>query len=886
VLLWHFDTQSTSIVEDASGFNNQGTILGMATYTQDVYFGQGMFFAWLNGSVVELEWSKWDQTGGTFGRYEIHRTQTPGVTTTSPLLVSITEIDTIHFVDTNPPQGDVYYKLFVMDPSSNILADYGEVYVNTSGGGGGGINVSIGSTASTSGLLMVGLMNPGVDANYWANRSQQWVLGNFNFPGNFQFVLPAGATPDGNDYHLMAFVDLDGDSTLNDASEAYGISSSFNITGGSGDAGGINLEFRGGGGTEGFTVSVDLQEDFQFGQLYLGLYKEGDNPGTDSPIRQDQVGVDPPFYQDIFIPQTLPAGTQYFLAGFFDANSNMMPDSDEPVGVSNLFSYPPTTPVILHLETMTGPEIDTSGVTLAAAEQGMDFVINVDIISTAGVKQAELHYWVGNSPNEQVVNMTQETAIDWQATIPASDVTPAGLIVYIVAQDINNMTTATASYSIPVTFNTLDIKTTRPKEYTMISVPGDLNDRSITSVLEPILGSPDPAFWRVFQWNGFDYVENQGSFGPFEAFWIITKDANLIVAGRGSSMNLASPATMNLSDGWNMVGAPYYFSVDLLGTNVTVQGSVEMALYSWNGSSYDVTTSFDPGDGYWLYSSGGGSVSFRFDHDTQMGKQLQSPVVEDGLGWRANLSVSLGSYQDKWNTFGLHPEAADDQDPRDFHEPPVIGNYVSLAFENQNWVQGPGRYRVDIRNMSPGVKSWELGVRSSMKGVATITLDDLDHIPPRDDILLVDQIQGIAYDLRKNPNVTFAAPGEDQPYPFLLLVGERSALDRQMEALHLVPDQFELSQNTPNPFNPVTTIGISLTQDAVVTLRVFNILGQELNVLTLNQPLSSGRHRFIWAGKDSRGNPLPSGVYLYRLEVKNTTGQLLFGDTKKMLLVK
>ena len=881
VLLWHFDTQSPTVVEDASGFNNQGTIVGTSAYTEDVYFGFSKFFAWLNGNVVEMDWDKWDQSGGTFGRYEIHRAQTPGVTTASPLLVSITEIDTTHFVDTTPPQGDVFYKLFVMDPSSNILADYGEVYVNTTFGGGGGINVDIGSSATTSGLLMVGLMNPSVDANYWTNRSQQWVLGNFNFPGDFQFVLPTGTAPDSNDYRLMAFVDLNGDSTLDDVTEAYGISAPFNITGGKGDAGSINMDFQGGG----FTVTVDLQEDWPFGQLYIGLYKEGDNLGTDPAIYQEQIGVDPPFNQDVFIPQELPGGIQYFLWGFYDANGNMMPDSDEPGGVSNLCSYPPSSPVFLHL--MTGPEIDTSGVTSVTAEEGVDLVINVDIISSSGVNQAALHYWVGNAGNEKVVNMTQETTNSWQGTIPGSDVTPAGLIVYVRAQDNNNVTTATASYSIPVTFNTLDIKTTRSEEYTMISVPGNLNDPSISAVLEPDLGSPDPTVWRLFQWNGSDYVENQGSFGPFEAFWIITKDAHLIVAGSGSTMDLANPVIMNLSDGWNMVGTPYYFPVDFLGSNVMIQGSVEAALYNWNGSSYDVTTNFQPGEGYWLYSNGGGSVSFYFGHDIKLARAVANKtVVEDGLGWQAALSVSLGEYQDRGNIFGEHPDAADERDARDFHEPPVIGAYVSLAFENEGWQRNRGRYRVDIRTMSPGVKSWELGVRSSMKGVATITLDDLDRIPPQSDIMLVDRVQGIAYDLRKNPNVTFASPGEDQSYPFLLLVGERSALDQQMGALHLVPDQFELSQNTPNPFNPVTTIGISLTQDALVTLRVFNILGQELNVLALNQPMTSGRHRFIWTGKDARGNSLPSGVYLYRLEVKDHTGRFVFGDTKKMLLVK
>ncbi|MFQ6612558.1 MAG: FlgD immunoglobulin-like domain containing protein, partial [Fidelibacterota bacterium] len=813
---------------------------------------------------------------------EIHRSQTPGVTTASPLLVSISEIDTVHFIDTNPPQGDVYYKLFVMDASSNILADYGEVYVNTTAGSGG-IDVTIASSATTSGLLMVGLMNPGVDANYWNNRDRDWALGSFNFPGNYQFNL-ADNSPDGNDYHLMAFVDLDGDSILNDASEAFGISNSFNIAGGYGNAGQVNLDF--GGSSNGFNVTVDLQEDYPFGQLYVALYKEGDNPDVVSPLHQEQVGVDPPFNQNIFIPQALPEDKQYFLAGFFDVNGNMMPDTDEPVGQSGLFSYPPTGEIFLHLERMIGPEIDTTGVSFLSAEEGTNIDISTEVFSTNGVDRVELHYWSGNTGVVRVLNMNRATGDIWEVTIPSNDVTTAGLVVSVMAWDSRDVVNSTAWFDVPVYFYSLKFATTSPEEYQMISVPGDLDERSLSAVLEPALGKQDPTKWRIFQWNGSDYSENNGDFGPFQAFWIITREASSLRTKSGQTIPLTKQLRVDLAYGWNMVGLPVNFPVDIDAVTVTKNGGIEPLLYEWDGSSYTTTNTFTPGSGYWIYSNSAGWLGFDFVGAAASQGSGKALVSDDGPGWQANLTAGIGKYRDRLNTFGVHQEALDGKDSRDFHEPPVIGNYISIAFENEDWNPSDGGYSVDIKSPATDVKTWKLATRSNLKGIATITLDDPGQIPPQDGVWLVDQTQGIAYDLRKDQRITFASPGNDKPYSFLLLVGERSALGQQMEQLNLVPDRFELAQNTPNPFNPVTTIGISLTKDAVVTLRVFNVLGQELNVLALNKPMAKGKHRFIWAGKDSHGNQLPSGVYLYRLEIKNNFDQVMFGDTKKMLLVK
>ena len=95
-----------------------------------------------------------------------------------------------------------------------------------------------------------------------------------------------------------------------------------------------------------------------------------------------------------------------------------------------------------------------------------------------------------------------------------------------------------------------------------------------------------------------------------------------------------------------------------------------------------------------------------------------------------------------------------------------------------------------------------------------------------------------------------------------------------------IPTDFQLSQNFPNPFNPVTSIRYGLPRDENVTLRVFNILGEEVATLLNDEPRSAGFHVAIWDGRDQQGRQVASGVYVYRLQTEAVS------QTKKLLLLK
>ena len=96
------------------------------------------------------------------------------------------------------------------------------------------------------------------------------------------------------------------------------------------------------------------------------------------------------------------------------------------------------------------------------------------------------------------------------------------------------------------------------------------------------------------------------------------------------------------------------------------------------------------------------------------------------------------------------------------------------------------------------------------------------------------------------------------------------------------PAEFDLGQNFPNPFNPNTIIGYQLSVSSNVTLKVYDVLGNEIATL-VNEKKPAGTYEVTF---DASG--FPSGVYLYRLQARNSStswGQS-FVETRKMLLMK
>jgi len=95
-----------------------------------------------------------------------------------------------------------------------------------------------------------------------------------------------------------------------------------------------------------------------------------------------------------------------------------------------------------------------------------------------------------------------------------------------------------------------------------------------------------------------------------------------------------------------------------------------------------------------------------------------------------------------------------------------------------------------------------------------------------------------------------------------------------------LPANLYTIDNYPNPFNASTRIVYQLSNTHHVTIKIYNVKGQLIEILVDNKFLQPGQHKTVWDGMDRNGLIVPSGIYIYEMQAGETR------VTGKCLLVK
>jgi hypothetical protein len=124
-----------------------------------------------------------------------------------------------------------------------------------------------------------------------------------------------------------------------------------------------------------------------------------------------------------------------------------------------------------------------------------------------------------------------------------------------------------------------------------------------------------------------------------------------------------------------------------------------------------------------------------------------------------------------------------------------------------------------------------------------------------------------------DPDNTMSEIHENNNLGFIpLRVSAITGIENEIELL--IPQEYSMQQNFPNPFNPSTTIKYSIPKLSFVTIKIYDVLGSEV-VALVNEEKPLGTYELSWNAKD-----LTSGVYFYRLQAGS------FVQTRKMILLK
>jgi len=301
--------------------------------------------------------------------------------------------------------------------------------------------------------------------------------------------------------------------------------------------------------------------------------------------------------------------------------------------------------------------------------------------------------------------------------------------------------------------------------------------------------------------------------------------------------------TTQVNNYWNMVGCISYpvvtSGIAALGTSVT------SSFFGFNNvSGYSPVDTLKPGYGYWVKTSGPGqlvmspgpvivpevssSLVMQTKRERNQPEKFSTLTVRDAQGSERTLSFTTVPTKPDVNRLDLPPA------------PPSFD--VRYASNRMAEFADEGRVKdVALRITSA---SYPLSITWKSHDEATLLID------------------GKATSLKGAGNVVITNP--DSPIKLRLIPSGGVEL----------PKDFAVHQNYPNPFNPVTTIRYDLPTAAKVSLKVYNVLGQEV-VTLVDEVQDAGYKTVKWDG-----SAIASGLYYYRIVAGN------FTDVRKMMLVK
>jgi uncharacterized repeat protein (TIGR02543 family) len=411
-------------------------------------------------------------------------------------------------------------------------------------------------------------------------------------------------------------------------------------------------------------------------------------------------------------------------------------------------------------------------------------------------------------------------------------------------------------------------------EYRLFSVPGIVDTLRVG--IYPF-GVPR-VDWRMFSDNGS--AENyliELSMNSYlrtgEGYWLLKKGEFYLPQFDMLTPTLSSDASYNIQihGGWNIIGNP--FDMNIAWQSVIDANSLPAStkLYSYTGS-YIEKLVLEPFKGYYFFNSSN-LTALKFPYP--FGKINPAQKIIPTL-WSVKLNYESDINKDTENYLGIAPIAKQGMDILDGRKPPLFLDQGFLYFPRPAWDETFQRFSSDFRPDIGNGQTWDFEVSNPRKSTGEIRFDGIENIPANYRVVLINLWNSTPFDLRKQTTYSFLSVIEKMQ--FKIVVGTDEYIESEIDKV--LPKEFELVQNFPNPFNSSTSLSVKLPRDANVKLNIYNSLGQLVKTVA-EGTYTAGTHTFLWDGTDASGSITSTGIYFYRL----LEGAMLL-QTKKMIMIK
>ncbi|MBE76916.1 MAG: hypothetical protein CMG41_04165 [Candidatus Marinimicrobia bacterium] len=524
------------------------------------------------------------------------------------------------------------------------------------------------------------------------------------------------------------------------------------------------------------------------------------------------------------------------------------------------------------------PPVVNASIADTIYRDGMPIRVQGILTDLNGIASADLHLQQGGSTESIVIPMVALNDSIYEVSIAESLVTIKNFRAFIRGDDNMAYTGESQKLTPSVKYGERELTTLiensiypngiPTEKWRMLSFPGDLDN--------PLIENPKDEGHVFYVWDLDDSAWIvPDSIYPGHAYWFKHIYENAVPFSSDSGMAIPlEPYTISLKNGWNMVGSPFAFPVE-----VSANPNEVSALYffgdstnrdGWSLQEYRM----DPWAGYAVYT----------DLDSATIELLPFPIEDEenttnriaGEGWTIVLSAESERYIDKTMVIGRHRNAKDVKDGMDIPLLPSLSKGLSLALSLDNGTRF--NHSSDIRSIDEQNGVWNLSVFSSSDpGPVQFSVEG--SIAAEIGVAVLDiQTRKIYTDVLVNP---FSIDDRlSLAYELKFVVGDPAYIESMLlEILSQIPSEFALGQNYPNPFNPITRLDYLLPRRSDVSIRVYNMLGQEIITL-LRQEQPYGKYSVSWNGLDKSGKQVASGVYFTELKAGSIR------KTRKMLLLK
>ena len=498
-----------------------------------------------------------------------------------------------------------------------------------------------------------------------------------------------------------------------------------------------------------------------------------------------------------------------------------------------------------------------------------------------GVASANLHLQKGGSSKEISLPMFALNDSTYEVSIHDSLVTINNFRAYVRGVDNLENTGNSKSFYPSIIYGANELNTNidgsiypdgvPSKKWRMISFPGSVND----SIINNAKGNG----YTFYVWNNLEMSWDSPSvIKPGKAYWFKhIYDSSFPFKSDSGTVLPLRPYEIRLDQGWNMIGNPFANSV-----NVRVDSSEVSNLYffgdstnrdGWEVSSYQMM----PWAGYAIYSTSESSNITLLPFSDEIESRSSNRTM--GLEWVIQFSAKTQHNFDNVAMIGRKKHSHETKDSFDIPLLPKIEEGINVAFSIDE--SNVYNYSSDFRSVDEVNGVWDLSIISEQasNNVDFSISENANTLPTGIVLALLDiQTRKVYYDFLLNS--IMIRSNKNLGYEFKVIVGEPEFVQSAVaEILAIIPSEFALSKNYPNPFNPITHLDYSLPKRSQVRLRIYNMVGQEIITL-INEEKQYGNYSISWNGIDSKGRNVASGVYFAELRSNDKS------SVTKMLLLK